>query len=130
MMGLDDVRPFNFRQRERIPIYAAPATMAAIRRSFPYIFDDGKKESNVPQLEAREFGAAPIELFGVEFLPVPILHGSQTIHGFRFGEAAYLTDHSDIPDAFDGATARVWTCCSWTRCGTSRTPRTPPWTGR
>src|ERR1700689_2135225 len=30
--GLDDVRPFNFRQREQIPIYAAPETMAAIRR--------------------------------------------------------------------------------------------------
>jgi phosphoribosyl 1,2-cyclic phosphate phosphodiesterase len=30
---------------------------------------------------------------------VPVLHGSQTIHGFRFGRAAYLTDHSDIPPA-------------------------------
>jgi len=33
------------------------------------------------------------------FLPVPILHGSRTIHGFRFGAAAYLTDHSDIPES-------------------------------
>src|SRR6476660_4338538 len=29
MMGLDDIRPFNFRQRERIPLHAAPDTMAA-----------------------------------------------------------------------------------------------------
>src|SRR5215831_15087847 len=36
IMGLDDVRPFNFRQRDRIPIFAAPDTMNAIQRSFPY----------------------------------------------------------------------------------------------
>jgi len=97
IMGLDDVRPFNFRQRNHIPIYAAPETMAGIRRSFPYIFDGAKRESNIPQLEAREIGEEPFEVFGVEFQPVPILHGAQQIYGFRFGEAAYLTDHSDIP---------------------------------
>src|SRR6266702_1911593 len=41
---------------------------------------------------------ARIDLFGMEFQPVPILHGSQMIYGFRFGGAAYLTDHSDIPE--------------------------------
>ena len=96
IMGLDDVRPFNFRQRDRIPILAAPDTMDAIRRCFPYIFDGLKKESNVPQLEPRSI-AGPFELFGLEFVPVPILHGRQTILGFRFGAAAYLTDHSEIP---------------------------------
>ena len=98
IMGLDDVRPFNFRQKERIPIFAAPETMAGIRRSFPYIFDGGKKESNIPQLDAREFGAAAFDVFGVEFQPVAILHGAQRIYGFRFGDAAYLTDHSEIPE--------------------------------
>jgi len=97
IMGLDDVRPFNYRQKGRIPIYGAPETMTAIRRCFPYIFDGGKQESQVPQLDAREFGAAPLDLFGLEFQPVPVLHGSQIIYGFRFGEAAYLTDHSEIP---------------------------------
>src|SRR4051794_6152513 len=99
IMGLDDVRPFNFRQKGQIPIYAAPDTMAAIQRSFPYIFDGIKKESNVPQLDVRLIDGSPFDLFGVEFLPVPILHGSATIYGFRFGAAAYLTDHSDIPPA-------------------------------
>src|ERR1044071_7150654 len=53
LMGLDDVRPFNFRQSGQIPIYASPDTMAAIRRSFPYIFDGANKITNIPQLEAR-----------------------------------------------------------------------------
>src|ERR1035441_10544043 len=99
LMGLDDVRPFNFRQRGQIPIYASADTMAAIRRGFPYIFDSGKKESNVPQLDARLIDGAPFDLFGLEVVPVPVLHGSQTIYGFRFGAAAYLTDHSDIPES-------------------------------
>ena len=98
IMGLDDVRPFNFRQRDQIPIFASVDTMEAIRRCFRYIFSDEKKESNVPKLDARIFDG-PFELFGLEFEPIPILHGSQTIHGFRFGAAAYLTDHSDIPEA-------------------------------
>jgi phosphoribosyl 1,2-cyclic phosphate phosphodiesterase len=97
IMGLDDVRPFNFRQKDRIPIYAAVDTMAAIQRCFQYIFDGVKKESNVPQLDPRLIDGTPFDLFGLEFVPVPILHGSQTIYGFRFGPAAYLTDHSDIP---------------------------------
>jgi phosphoribosyl 1,2-cyclic phosphate phosphodiesterase len=99
MMGLDDVRPFNFRQKGQIPIYAAQETMAAIHRCFEYIFDNSHKESNVPKLESRVIDGAPFDIFGVEFRPIPILHGSQTIFGFRFGNAAYLTDHSDIPAA-------------------------------
>src|SRR4051794_6261884 len=99
LMGLDDVRPFNFRQKGQIPIFAAPETMSAIQRCFRYIFDDGKKESNVPKLDAHLIDGAPFDVYGMEFLPVPILHGSQLIHGFRFGSAAYLTDHSEIPDA-------------------------------
>ena len=127
VMGLDDLRPFNFRQSGPIPIYASAETMAAIQRGFPYIFDGGKKESNVPRLDARLIDGAPIDLFGLEFLPVPVLHGSQTIYGFRFGAAAYLTDHSDIPESSLEMLRSLDVLFS-TRCATSRTPRIPPWT--
>jgi phosphoribosyl 1,2-cyclic phosphate phosphodiesterase len=99
IMGLDDLRPFNFKQKDPIPIYAAPDTMSAVQRAFSYVFESGKHESNVPKLDARLLNGAAVDLFGLEFLPVPILHGSQTILGFRFGAAAYLTDHSGIPEA-------------------------------
>jgi phosphoribosyl 1,2-cyclic phosphate phosphodiesterase len=99
IMGLDDVRPFNFRQKGHIPIFAAPATMDSIRRCFHYIWDEAPRNTNIPQLEQRVLDGAPFDVFGLEFEPIPILHGSQTIYGFRFGDAAYLTDHSDIPEA-------------------------------
>src|SRR6266566_5516212 len=99
VMGLDDLRPFNFRQKTQIPIFAAPEAMTSIRRCFQYIFDGVKKESNIPQLDPRLIDGSPFDLFGLEFLPVPIMHGRQIIHGFRFGNAAYLTDHSEIPES-------------------------------
>jgi phosphoribosyl 1,2-cyclic phosphate phosphodiesterase len=99
IMGLDDVRPFNFRQKGPIPIYGSEETLASIQRVFQYIFDGARKESNIPRLDPRPFAGQAVDLFGVPFLPVPILHGSQTIHGFRFGRAAYLTDHSAIPES-------------------------------
>jgi phosphoribosyl 1,2-cyclic phosphate phosphodiesterase len=39
----------------------------------------------------------PIALFGANFEPVTVIHGETPILGFRFGSAAYLTDHSDVP---------------------------------
>jgi len=99
MMGLDDVRPFNFRQSGDIPVYAAPDTMASIRRSFPYIFDGAQKVTNIPHIDPRLIDGTAFDLFGVEFVPVPIFHGPWPIYGFRFGNAAYLTDHSEIPES-------------------------------
>lgn len=98
IMGLDDVRPFNFRQKGQIPIFASERTMGAIHRSFRYIFDTEDKISSVPQLESHTLNGSSFDLFGVEITPVPVVHGRATVYGFRFGKAAYLTDHSEIPE--------------------------------
>src|ERR1039458_281267 len=99
IMGLDDVRPFNLRQKGRVPIYAAPDTMASIQRVFEYMFGEEEQESWVLKLDPRLIDGSPLDLFGLPFLPVPILHGSRTIYGFRFRAAAYLSDHSAIPES-------------------------------
>jgi phosphoribosyl 1,2-cyclic phosphate phosphodiesterase len=52
----------------------------------------------VPKLEPRAIATEPFDVLGMEFRPIPVLHGTQTIFGFRFGNAAYLTDHSAIPE--------------------------------
>ncbi len=97
IMGLDDVRPFNFMQKERIPIYASPDAMRTIRQCFSYVFEERVTESSVPKLDPHVFGPGPIPLFGLDFIPVLVNHGRGAAFGFRFGKAAYLTDHSDIP---------------------------------
>ena len=98
VMGLDDVRPFNYQQGGVIPIHGSEETIGAIRRSFPYIFDEKFSESSRPRLVTNVFGTGPFELFGMEFRPIRLCHGKGTVYGFRFGDAAYLTDHSDIPE--------------------------------
>jgi phosphoribosyl 1,2-cyclic phosphate phosphodiesterase len=98
IMGLDDVRPFNFKQGGVIPIYGSAETLENIRRCFHYIFDNHKSESSRPRLVTHTFDSAPIDLFGIEFTPIRLCHGKGTVYGFRFGSAAYLTDHSDIPE--------------------------------
>src|SRR5580698_7292120 len=44
IMGLDDVRPFNFRQKSAIPIFGSEPTLDAIRQTFHYIFAEGTPE--------------------------------------------------------------------------------------
>src|SRR5579885_356288 len=98
ILGLDDVRPFNYRQRAAIPIYGMTETLDAIQRVFRYAFDEGPKDSAVPRLALNPLDGAAFNLFGVEFTPIRLIHGTSAVMGFRFGNAAYLTDHSEIPD--------------------------------
>ena len=97
IMGLDDVRPFNFRQKDAIPIFGSEGTLAAIRRSFQYIFDDNMPESTIPRLETHTLDGSSFDLYGLEIRPLRLQHGRGTVYGYRFGAAAYLTDHSEIP---------------------------------
>jgi phosphoribosyl 1,2-cyclic phosphate phosphodiesterase len=99
IMGLDDVRPFNFRQSGRIPIYANEETLGTIQRCFSYIFETKNPESSIPKIDAFSIDGTAVNIQGMEFLPVPIKHGSGNVLGYRFGRAAYLTDHSEIPES-------------------------------
>lgn len=97
MMGLDDVRPFQFKRKDPIPVFGSDATLAALQRCFQYAFDQQERSTYVPKLALHSLNGAAFEVCGLEFTPIPILHGPDTIYGFRFGGAAYLTDHSEIP---------------------------------
>ena len=99
ILGLDDVRPFNYRQRSAIPIYATEDTLGAIGRVFRYAFEKGPAQTSIPKLKLIPIGTEPFELFGLTFTPLPVMHGAAEILGFRFGDAAYITDQSDIPEA-------------------------------
>ncbi len=98
ILGLDDVRPFNFMQKGEIPIYGSPEALAVIERTFLYVFDRSPSQSSRPRLSPRPFHDDPIPICGLDFLPIKLAHGNGTVYGFRFGDCAYLTDHSGIPD--------------------------------
>jgi len=99
ILGLDDLRPLSFRHKpNKLPLYARPQAADFIRSTFRYIFDAEYKFGGLAQVELKPI-AGPVELFGSRFEPVTVIHGDTEIDGFRFGSAAYLTDHSDIPEA-------------------------------
>ncbi len=98
VMGLDEVRRFNFIQRGAIPAYADPKTAADLRRTFDYVFNPpADAGGGIPQIDLREIDG-PFVIQHVQVRPVPIFHGKRPILGFRLGSFAYLTDCSGIPD--------------------------------
>src|SRR3989440_15824 len=98
ILGFDDIRPFNIRQRAALPVYSNEGTFRIIRRIFAYVFDEKPTLSTVPSVTLNAV-QSPFELLGTPFVPVPLLHGEMEVLGFRFGRAAYLTDFSKIPDS-------------------------------
>ena len=99
ILGIDDLRPLSYQHKpEKLPLYARPDAAAFLRKMFSYIFDADYKYGGLAQLELRPIDG-PVEIFGARFEPVILIHGEAQIYGYRFGSAAYLTDHSEIPES-------------------------------
>jgi phosphoribosyl 1,2-cyclic phosphate phosphodiesterase len=98
IMGLDDVRPYNLKQKSAVPVYASSDTLVVLQRQFAYIFEEALPGSTPPLIELRAIDG-PFNLFGMRVVPVPAMHGTQPVLGFRFGNFAYLTDFSTVPES-------------------------------
>jgi phosphoribosyl 1,2-cyclic phosphate phosphodiesterase len=97
ILGIDDLRPLTYRHKPRkMPLYATPRNCEFLRNMFRYIFEAEYKFGGLPLVELQPIEGA-VELFGARFEPLTVIHGETPILGFRFGSAAYLTDHSEVP---------------------------------
>jgi phosphoribosyl 1,2-cyclic phosphate phosphodiesterase len=100
ILGMDDLRPLSFIASKRggpIPLYADREAAAALERTFAYTFSPQTTYLNRARVELTPL-AERNKLFGVEIVRIPLLHGQQPIAGYRFGNSAYLTDVSAIPE--------------------------------
>lgn len=97
--GVDDLRPYNFRQEERIPAYFPENAVADFQQRFGYTLEPIRHRYGVvPNLEMHVIdGAKPFEVAGVEVSPIPVAHGRLPILGYRIGNVAYLTDILSLP---------------------------------
>ncbi len=95
--GIDDLRAFSLRGEPAIPLYGAASTLAQIRHNFAYIFDPASEPGYIPQLKTCPI-ADTFVLCGLTLIPVPLLHGTMDVLGYRVGPLAYLTDCNDIPE--------------------------------
>lgn len=101
ILGMDDLRPLSFKTfRESgrpIPLYAAPDAAEVLNRIFDYTFSPHSTYPNRARVQLEPLGDRNT-VHEVDFLRIPVLHGDMEISGFRFGNAAYLTDVSTIPE--------------------------------
>lgn len=95
--GIDDLRPFSLASGGSIPIYASPDDQAVLRRVFAYIFDAVSAPGYRPRLHLEEI-TGPFSLFGLDVIPLPLVHGPGRSLGYRIGPFAYLTDCSAVPE--------------------------------
>lgn len=110
--GVDELRRFNVVQQSPIDIYAEMHTMEHLRRVYQHIFESHKNvnDSFVATLIPHVIDPdRDIELFGVRFTPIRLLHGRLPVLGFRIEAASgakgvpgflplgYCTDVSAVP---------------------------------
>lgn len=99
VVGIDDLRRFNWLQDDVLPCYASPETAEVLRQMFGYAFtDEIGYPSATPKLALHLIHQEPINVFGRRIVPIPLLHGPLPVLGFRFGAFAYCTDCSEIPE--------------------------------
>lgn len=97
ILGLDDLRPLSFLRPGNIPLYAEETTAQVLEKVYDYTFSPDTKYQNKARVELRRLEEC-VDIFGIPFQRIRLMHGELEVAGFRFGKAAYLTDMSSIPD--------------------------------
>jgi phosphoribosyl 1,2-cyclic phosphate phosphodiesterase len=96
-MGLDDIRPFFFRQGD-IPLYAHKRVFKSLKKRFDYIFTSKDKYPGVPSVITQNIKNKPFALGNIDVIPIEGLHYKLPVFGFRFKDFAYLTDMKTVDD--------------------------------
>jgi len=103
ILGLDDIRPFNFRQGE-IPVYASESTWRQVERVFHYVFAPRPNHvgGGLPRVR-QEVISDPFEVIGLNVTPIPVIHGRMEVTAFRISDGqaamAFITDCNLIPES-------------------------------
>ena len=98
IFGLDDIRSYNWVQKNHMEIYAEERVQKAIKRIFNYVFATFKYPG-IPKMELRTVDNAPFAVDGVEFVPIRCWHHKLPVYGYRVGDLTYITDTNFIEDS-------------------------------
>lgn len=101
LFGLDDLRLFPFYLGHPVPLFCEAKVEDRIRKSFDYAFQElpHTHVGAAPQLEFKRITTDPFVVLGTRVVPIRLTHGPRfSVLGFRFGNVAYCTDVSEIPD--------------------------------
>ncbi len=94
--GLDDIRPFFFRQGD-IPVYAHQRVIGELKKRFEYIFKTENRYPGAPAVALFEvINNQAFSINNLQVEPINVMHGKLQVFGYRFGSFAYLTDVKTI----------------------------------
>jgi len=96
ILGLDDIRSFNWIQKHPTDVYAEERVQKAIRRTFNYVFSE-KKYPGIPRINLHTIDENKFFVNDVAFLPVRCFHHELPVLGFRVNGITYITDANMIP---------------------------------
>ena len=95
--GMDDIRAFNYKQHGAVDIYADDRVQAALKREFPYIFDD-KGYPGIPQINMHHLDVLPFNIGSVHIIPIQVMHYKLPVLGFRINDFCYITDAKTVSE--------------------------------
>ncbi|MEL7833244.1 MBL fold metallo-hydrolase [Fodinibius sp. Rm-B-1B1-1] len=95
--GLDDLRPFCYKQEQSIPVYGSKTCLAAIRRRFDYMFgpDRYPGATNIDLQEIMD----SLTFRDLKITPLPAIHGKIQVLGYRVNDICYITDVKELPES-------------------------------
>ncbi len=95
--GFDDIRAFNYIQKKKMEVYATLHVQEAIKREFPYVFEE-EKYPGVPEVNLHTIGNKPFRIHDTEFIPIEAMHHKMPVLGFRVNDFTYITDANFIAE--------------------------------
>ena len=96
--GLDDIRPFFFRQGD-VPIYAHQRVVDALGKRFEYIFTDENRYPGAPSVAINIVeNNSDFKLGTLSVRPISAEHNRIQVFGYRFGDFTYMTDVKTIDE--------------------------------
>jgi phosphoribosyl 1,2-cyclic phosphate phosphodiesterase len=94
--GIDDIRPFFFRQGD-IPVFAHEDVIHSLKRRFDYIFADENRYPGAPAVKVNLINNnVPFLIGDKQVIAVEAFHNRLRVYGYRIGDFAYLTDVKSI----------------------------------
>jgi phosphoribosyl 1,2-cyclic phosphate phosphodiesterase len=96
--GMDDIKAFNFFQKNPMDIYANALTQEALKREFAYVFAD-KKYPGIPNITVNTITNETFTVGDIPVTPILVYHLQMPVLGFRFGNFIYITDANRIDDS-------------------------------
>lgn len=91
MIGLDDVRPYNFKQGGTMPLYARASVARDIHDRFGYVFAKNPYPG-APRITLHHISNEPFFIDDLKIIPIESIHGRLPIFGYRIGDFTYMTD--------------------------------------